>query len=208
MLTFAIPYSGYGQLDYDSPLTDCPVNIPFYLGLSGGLNYSKINYNEANSNYLFSRQISLELETFISSKVKNTRNILLFGISYESKLFNIVNSSNQTIQLESSYVTIPIKNQVNIIELHKSIQLSLLLGGFYSFKLIENSRDDDIEYLPNGNYGLIVGSKIEHILRSGVIIHLEYNFQYAFASIENTIANSGNVSHLINVGFKFPSTIF
>ena len=134
--------------------------------------------------------------------------MLLYGITYESKKYDILSSTNKTILLESSYLTIPIKYQYNIHDLIESLPLSFLLGGFYSFKLDENSIDKNIEYLPNSNYGVILGSKIEIFLNNGFFLNLDYNFQYGFATLQNSISNSGNVSHVINIGFKFPSTIF
>lgn len=178
----------------------------FFLGLSGGLNYSKINIDKVSTEYLLSGQIAIEFQSFLSS-YKTERSTLLYGVSYELKKYNVLNKSSQTIQLNSSYLTIPIKYQYYFINLQKSIPASIVLGGFYSFLLNEQSIND-IEYLPNSNFGIIVGPKIEIILNNGFFLNLDYNFQYGFASTKNTVSNSGNVSHLINVGFKFPSTIF
>ena len=207
-LAFAIPFSGYGQIDEDPLPRGCYNKTIFYLGLSGGTNFSKVNYNELASDYLASYQLGIEFQSLISSSVKESVSMLLYGLSYESKKYNIQNTNNKSILLESSYLTIPIKYQYNIIDLEESLPLSILFGGFYSFKLDENSINKDIEYLPNGNYGLIVGSKIELILNGGFFLNLDYNLQYGFASLLNTVSNSGNISHQLIIGFKYPSTIF
>jgi len=206
LLVFAIPYSGYGQVGVN-PLTFYPTSRPFYLGLNGGLNYSKINYDDASTEYLPSVQLAIEFQSFLSS-YKNARSTLLYGVSYELKQFSILNSSNESIQLESSYLSFPIKYQYYFTDLQKSIPVSVVLGGFYSFKLDESSIDKDIEYLPNSNYGIIVGPKIEIILNYGFFLNLDYNFQYGFASLKNSISTTNNISHIINIGFKFPSTVF
>lgn len=109
--------------------------------------------------------------------------------------------------METSYLTVPIKYQYNVFDLTEKVPLSILFGGFYSFKLDENSRDKEIEYLPKGNYGVIVGSKIELILNNGFFLNLDYNLQYGFASLQNTVSNSGRVSHQLIIGFKYPSTV-
>lgn len=203
LLAFTIPFSGYGQLD-DDPLTHCTRPMPFWFGFGGGINSSKVDFKEFSTEYLYSSQISFEIKSQLYSYVRNPKGMFLFGLSYDSKKYNILNSKNKEIELRSSYLTIPIKYQYNIIDLDESIPLSVLLGGFYSLKLDENSIDKDIVYLPGSNYGVIVGSKIEYYLNTGIYVFIEYNFQFGFASIENTVSNSGNVSHLINIGFKFP----
>jgi hypothetical protein len=187
----------------------CGPPIPFYLGLSGGTNFSKVNFDESSLDYISSVQIAIEFESFAFSGPKNAKSTLLYGVSYESKNYKILNSNNEEIQLESSYLTIPVKYQHLLFDIENLTPFNILLGGFYSFKLNEISSSKDIEYFPQSNYGVITGLNVLHFINSiNVYIFIEYNFQYGFASTQNTVANSGNVSHVINIGFKFPSTIF
>ncbi len=181
----------------------------FYIGFSGGVNYSNVNFKEFKVDNLQSGQISIEIESFYFSDPRKANSALLYGLSYETKKYNILDLSNQGIKLQSTYITVPLKYQYKLIEIDGSSPIHILLGGFYSLKLNEISLSKDIEYFPQSNYGVITGLNVLHFINSiNAYIFLEYNFQYGFASTQNTVTSFGNLSHLINVGFKFPSTIF
>jgi hypothetical protein len=181
----------------------------FYFGFSGGINYSNVNFKEFKVDNLQSGQISIEIESFYFSDPREANSALLYGLSYEMKKHNILDLSNQRIKLQSTYITVPLKYQYKLIEIDGSIPIHILLGGFYSLKLNEISSSNDIEYFPQSNYGVITGLNVLHFINSiNAYVFLEYNFQYGFASLNNTISTTNNVSHLINIGFKFPSTVF
>ena len=213
LLALAILFNGHSSL-----FSNSYSKIPFYFGFSGGMNYSKVNYDEVSKEYLPSGQIAFEIESFVFSNSKVAKSSLLYGLSYESKNYNILNLNNKEIQLESSYLTIPIKYQYNIIDLMKdnsnmsflmkedNLTISILIGGFYSLLLNQKSSDENIDYLPSSNYGIIIGSKLDYMFNNGINVFIEYNLQYGFASLQNSVSTTTNISHIINIGFKFPST--
>lgn len=183
-----------------------------YIGIGTGFSYSTVLPNDKRiSNSLLKERYFISYERYLDNRdmtFTSPKYSIELGICYESKNYNILNLNNQSIQLESNYLTIPIKYQYEFIDLQKSITVSVVLGSFYSLLLNEKSSDKNIEYLPNSNYGIIVGPKIEVFLINGYFLNLDYNFQYGFASLNNSISNTNNVGHIINIGFKAPSTIF
>lgn len=177
-----------------------------YFVLSSGLNIVQV-LPQSNKNLGSSQgyQINLTFQKYFGYEYNRPTSSVEFGLSYESKNYNILNSKNDEIELEPSYLTIPIKYQYEIVDLIKdNLPLSILMGGFYSLLLNEESSDENIAYLSSSNYGIILGSKIDYFFNNGLYAFIEYNLQYGFASLQNSISNSGNISHIINIGFKVP----
>jgi hypothetical protein len=189
----------FGFAQTENPLTNCTSPIPFYVGLNSGVNLSKVNYDEHTSSFNTSYQLGLEIESLFPP-FKNGKSSLLYGLSYESKIYEINNDNNEAKNINADYLTFPIKYQYRF-----SNYLNIHVGGFYSFLL--NSNDDNyLSAFPNSNYGISLGINSIYVFRNGVNLILEYSFQNGFAPIDNTTQFSSNISHVINIGFKVPST--
>lgn len=189
----------------ESPLTKCYTPIPFYVGLNSGVNLSKVNYSEHTINLNTSYQIGLEIESFIRP-INNWEKSILYGLSYESKNFNIKRNNKESKNINAGYLTFPIKYHQELFRfLDEEIIFRIQLGGFYSF-LINSSIVNTNSFIPNSNYGIILGATFTYTTSIGLYFILDYNFQNGFAPIDNTTQFNSNISHVINIGFKVPST--
>ncbi len=179
--------------------------IPFYIGLNSGVNLSKVNYSEHLTSFNTSYQIGLEIESFIRP-IRNWENSILYGITFELKKYEIRDENTKFRIIESNYLTIPLKYNRNFFEfLNDDIIFNVQAGVFYSLLLNSTNNNSQLA-LPNHNYGVILGTGFTYITSTGLYLILEYNFQNGFAPIDNTTPFSSNISHVINIGFKVPST--
>lgn len=196
---------GFGFAQKNSPLTYCPPTTPlFYIGVNTGVNSTKLNYNKHSTSYKTSYHFGIEVESYFHP-IKEWKNSILYGVIYESKEYVVRTENSKSMNIESNYLTIPIKYNRNLFSfINNEITFNVQAGVFYS--LLLNSTDDNSQLaLPNNNYGIILGAGFTHFTSSGLYFKLDYNFQNEFAPISNTTPFSSNISHVINIGLKIPS---
>ncbi|MFN3196183.1 MAG: hypothetical protein ACE364_09560 [Chlorobiota bacterium] len=181
---------------YPSPST--------YFGFNTGLNLSKLNQRYFPTNYFLSGQFSFEIESLINQPGSPISS-LLYGLSYDSKNYEVKSETIQTRNIQVNYITLPIKYQHQFFRFFKKLLVLGTIGGYYSI-LLNSSQDSNNQLLPTSNYGISLGLNSIYVFRNGVNLILEYSYQNGFAPIDNTTSFSSNISHVINIGFKVPST--
>ncbi|PKL78225.1 MAG: hypothetical protein CVV25_12315 [Ignavibacteriae bacterium HGW-Ignavibacteriae-4] len=125
-------------------------------------------------------------------------------------------NDEKKLNIESGYMSLISKYQYTILNRNRksNVPISLLVGGFLNTRMNEESNFDNTNYidedglLARNNYGLLIGTKIEYVNSSDYSIFIEYNFGYDFSTLEKLFPSTNSFMHIINLGFKFPSTIF
>ncbi len=209
LLAFAIPYNGYGQGDQDDPSDRPPRAQPFLIGLSSGINYSNMMYENTSTEFMFSGKISLDFE-YPMLYINEYRRDFTFstGISFDNKNLNINDANNNQKQSNITFLTIPIKYELLIGTNYSENKLrtSIVVGPSFSF-LISNPFKVIKEKPLWLNVGIILGPKFEYVLNPELFMFIEYNYQIGLTKLYDIEALNAINSHIVNIGFKIPSTV-
>lgn len=209
LLAFAIPFSGYATIIPSK-------STPFYIGLSSGINFTKLNNNEFHSEYRQSPQFSFNAEFILADSTENQIHSMYLSWGYYNRSYYLTTNDEKKLNIESGYMALISKYQYTILNRNRksNVPISLLVGGFLNVRMDEESNYDNTNYidedglLARNNYGLLIGTKIEYVSSSDYSIFIEYNFGYDFSTLEKLFPSTNSFMHIINLGFKFPSTIF
>lgn len=182
-----------------------------YVGLSGGLNYSKLAYEDYSTEFLPSGQFSIDIEyPLVYRKGLEGVNTISSGIIYDNRNFNIIDTNNITSKINITYITFPVKYQYYLFSFDKEnrFKTSFVIGPSFSL-YISQSPSNTIEEPYWVNIGVILGSKFEYTLNPELLMFVEYNYQFGLTHLYDIERESRSVTQLINLGFKVPtSTIF
>lgn len=174
-----------------------------YLGTSGGINYSKLNYNNIGTDYRQSYQIALRIENLLIDTNKNYNSGISYGFSIGEFEFEEQTSENNTKVVSLNNYIFPVIYQHRLVEISDDFSLFGQLGAFINF--MHTTKENEISNLPWFNFGGIIGINLTYLFSTNWGVVIEYNLHNGLAPIDNTYTLSSNISHVINIGFKFPS---
>lgn len=203
MLAFAIPFSGYSEMN-PGP------TYPIYIGFSGGVNYSNIRNDIFSSESDPSGQFSFYFEQRLGYiRAKSRNGSVAFGIGLNNRKLNIRDSNNIEYQTILNFISIPAMYQFTFLGLDKENSISASLNFGFSLNLFVSEPTNNNIKNPYWLYvGVLIGSKIEYELTSNLSIFMDYNYEFGITDIQDVDNISRSKMHLINLGFKVPTTVF
>lgn len=203
MLVFAIPFSGY------STTQPGPVN-PIYIGFSGGVNYSNLAFEGFSTEFLPSGQFSIDIEYPLGyMRGLEGVNTIFSGIIYDNRNLNVIDTNNILSKVNITYITVPVKYQYFLFsfDAENRFKTSFVIGA--SINLYITRSPNNVIKKPRWiTGGAILGSKFEYTLNTDLSIFIEYNYQFGLTNLFDIKVLNAINSHIVNIGFKFPSTIF
>lgn len=131
----------------------------------------------------------------------------------------IVDLKRSSTHIELDYITIPITLKHQIIQTPTNQRVFLELGGYVSkllnqqYAFAEFDSVGTLSGFPNSDIGVHVGASVEFDFKDfyidiPLIFVAEYTAQIGFTELRPMHPNNFNITHAINVGIKFPTTVF
>ena len=183
-------------------------SYPIRIGLSGGVNYSNISNDIISSESIPSGQFSLYFDYRTGSIESITRSpSVAFGIGFNNRIMNLINPNNIERKSSLNYLTVPLLYQYPFWGLDKENKFSayIIFGSSLNFYISQST--NRIVENPHWLYvGVLIGSEFEYEISSNLSLFLDYRYEFGGTDIQDIDKASRSTMHLINIGFKVPST--
>ncbi len=167
-------------------------------------------YENTSTEFMLSGKISFDFE-YPMLYINEYRRDFTFstGISFDNMNLNIYDANDNQELINITFITIPIKYELLIGTNYSEsrFRTSIVIGPSFSF-LISNSSNVSTKKTQWLNAGFILGPKFEYVLNPELFMFIEYNYQFGLTNLFDIKVLNAINSHIVNIGFKFPSTIF